>query len=100
MFASFGSASGGIEAFNLRLFPAAKGLALRHPPHATHLCLVDRARLEKMARDLIRAVGNGDVTTASACACRSPRPPRRTGRSRRAKRRAPSSSSPETCPET
>src|SRR5271157_1841605 len=60
MFASFGSASGGIEAFDLGLLGRKGSLYATRPTLATHLA--DRARLEKMARDLFRAVGNGEVT--------------------------------------
>ena len=41
MFASFGSASGGIEGFDLGLL-GAQGLAVRHPADARHLCLTGR----------------------------------------------------------
>ena len=60
MFASFGSASGGIEAFDLGLLGRKGSLFATRPTLFTFTA--DRARLEKMARDLIRAVGNGDVT--------------------------------------
>jgi NADPH:quinone reductase len=60
MFASFGSASGGIEAFDLGLLGRKGSLFATRPSLFTFMA--DRARLEKMARDLMRAVGNGDVT--------------------------------------
>ena len=60
MFASFGSASGGIEAFEIGLLGRKGSLFATRPTLFTFMA--DRARLEKMARDLFRAVGNGDVT--------------------------------------
>ena len=60
MFASFGSASGGIEGFDLGLLGRKGSLFATRPTLFTFIS--DRARYEKMARDLIRAVGNGDVT--------------------------------------
>ena len=60
MFASFGSASGGIEGFDLGLLGRKGSLFATRPTLFTFMA--DRARLEKMARDLIREVGNGDVT--------------------------------------
>ncbi len=60
LFASFGSASGGIEAFDLGLLGRKGSLFATRPTLVTFMA--DRARLEKMARDLVRAVGNGDVT--------------------------------------
>ena len=60
MFASFGSASGGIEAFDLGLLGRKGSLFATRPTLFTFLA--DRGRLEKMARDLFRAVGDGDVT--------------------------------------
>jgi NADPH2:quinone reductase len=59
MFASFGSASGGVEAFDLGLLARKGSLFATRPTLFTFMA--DRARLEKMARDLFRAVGNGDV---------------------------------------
>ncbi len=59
MFASFGSASGGIEAFDIGLLARKGSLFATRPTLFTFMA--DRARLEKMARDLFRAVGNGDV---------------------------------------
>ena len=60
MFVSFGSASGGIEAFNLGLLGQKGSLIATRPTLFTFLA--DRSRAEKMARDLFRVVGNGDVT--------------------------------------
>ncbi len=60
MFASFGSASGGIEAFDLGLLGRKGSLYATRPTLFTFMA--DRARLEKMARDLFRVVGNGEVT--------------------------------------
>jgi NADPH:quinone reductase len=60
MFVSFGSASGGIEAFDLGLLGRKGSLFATRPTLVTFIS--DRARYEKMARELIRAVGNGDVT--------------------------------------
>ncbi len=60
MFVSFGSASGGIEAFNLGLLGQKGSLFATRPTLFTFLA--DRPRLEKMTRDLFRAVGSGDVT--------------------------------------
>ncbi len=59
MFASFGSASGGIEGFNLALLGQKGSLFATRPTLFTFLA--DRGRLEKMTRDLFRAVGNGEV---------------------------------------
>jgi NADPH2:quinone reductase len=60
MFASFGSASGGREGFDLGLLGRKGSLFATRPTLFTFVA--DRARLEKMARDLIREVGHGDVT--------------------------------------
>ena len=60
VFASFGSASGGIEAFDIGLLARKGSLFATRPTLFTFLA--DRARAEKMARDLFRAVGSGDVT--------------------------------------
>jgi NADPH:quinone reductase len=60
LFASFGSASGGIEGFDLGLLGRKGSLFATRPTLFTFLS--DRERLEKMARELFRAVGNGDVT--------------------------------------
>jgi NADPH2:quinone reductase len=59
MFVSFGSASGGVEAFNLGLLAQKGSLIATRPTLFTFLA--DRSRAEKMARDLFRAVANGDV---------------------------------------
>ena len=60
MFASFGSASGGIEGFDLGLLGRKGSLFATRPSLFTYVA--DPARLEKMARELMRAVGSGDVT--------------------------------------
>jgi NADPH2:quinone reductase len=60
MFASFGSSSGGIDAFDIGLLGRKGSLFATRPTLFTFLA--DRARAEKMARDLFRAVGSGDVT--------------------------------------
>ncbi len=60
LFASFGSASGGVEAFDLGLLGRKGSLYATRPTLFTFMA--DRARLEKMARDLFRVVGNGEVT--------------------------------------
>ena len=60
MFASFGSASGPIAAFDIGLLARKGSLFATRPTLFTFMA--DRARLEKMARDLFRAVGSGDVT--------------------------------------
>jgi NADPH:quinone reductase len=60
MFASFGSASGGIEGFDLGLLGRKGSLFATRPTLFTFAA--DRTRYEKMARELIRAIGNGDVT--------------------------------------
>lgn len=59
MFASFGSASGGIEAFNLGLLAQKGSLFATRPTLGTFMA--DRARAEKMARELFRAVSSGQV---------------------------------------
>ncbi|HYA73435.1 MAG TPA: quinone oxidoreductase, partial [Roseiarcus sp.] len=59
MFASYGSASGGIEAFNLALLSQKGSLFATRPTLFTFLA--DRARLDKMARDLFAVVASGDV---------------------------------------
>ncbi len=59
MFASYGSASGGIEAFNLALLSQKGSLFATRPTLFTFLA--DRARLDKMARDLFAVVTSGDV---------------------------------------
>jgi NADPH:quinone reductase len=60
LFASFGSASGGVEGFDLGLLGRKGSLFATRPTLFTFLA--DRERLDKMARELFRAVGNGDVT--------------------------------------
>ena len=60
MFVSFGSASGGIDAFNLGLLGQKGSLFATRPTLFTFMA--DRSRHEKMARDLFHAVGSGDVT--------------------------------------
>jgi NADPH2:quinone reductase len=60
MFVSFGSSSGGIEAFDLGLLGRKGSLFATRPSLFAYAA--DRARLEKMARELMRAVGSGDVT--------------------------------------
>jgi NADPH2:quinone reductase len=59
MFVSFGSASGGVDAFNLGLLAQKGSLIATRPTLFTFLA--DRSRAEKMARDLFRVVANGDV---------------------------------------
>ena len=59
MFASYGSASGGIESFNLALLSQKGSLFATRPTLFTFLA--DRARLDKMARDLFAVVSSGDV---------------------------------------
>jgi NADPH2:quinone reductase len=60
VFASFGSASGGIDAFDIGVLARKGSLYATRPTLFTFMA--DRARLEKMARDLFRVVGNRDVT--------------------------------------
>ncbi len=60
IFASFGSASGGIDGFDLGLLGRKGSLFATRPTLFTFIA--DRARYENMARELIRTVGNGDVT--------------------------------------
>ena len=62
MFASFGSASGGIEGFDLGLLGRKGSLFATRPTLFTFLA--DRERLEKMARDLFKVVASGDVKIA------------------------------------
>jgi NADPH2:quinone reductase len=64
MFASYGSASGGIEAFNLALLSQKGSLFATRPTLFTFLA--DRARLDKMARDLFAVVASGEVKIAVA----------------------------------
>ncbi len=59
MFVSFGSASGGIEAFNIGLLAQKGSLFATRPTLVTFMA--DRARAEKMARELFRVVERGDV---------------------------------------
>jgi len=59
MFASFGSASGGIESFNLALLAQKGSLFVTRPTLFTFIA--DRARLEKMARELFAIVASGKV---------------------------------------
>ena len=58
-FASYGSASGPVEGFNLALLSQKGSLFATRPTLFTFLA--DRARLERMARDLFRVVQAGDV---------------------------------------
>lgn len=60
VFANFGSASGGIEAFNIGLLAQKGSLYATRPTLFTYIA--DRARLEKMGRELFRVVVSGDVT--------------------------------------
>jgi NADPH2:quinone reductase len=62
VFASFGSASGPIENFNIGLLAQKGSLFATRPLLFTFLA--DRARLERMARDLFRVVQSGDVEIA------------------------------------
>jgi NADPH:quinone reductase len=59
MFASFGSASGPIEAFNLGLLGQKGSLFATRPTLFTFIS--DRPRLVKMARELMKVVGDGTV---------------------------------------
>ena len=59
VFASFGSASGGIEAFNIGLLAQKGSLFATRPSLFTFIA--DRKQLEKMARDLFKAVASGQV---------------------------------------
>jgi NADPH:quinone reductase len=59
MFVSFGSASGQIEGFNLGLLSAKGSLFATRP--SLHTYSAKREDLEKMARDLFRAVASGAV---------------------------------------
>jgi len=59
MFVSSGSASGGIESFNLALLAQKGSLFATRPTVFTFLA--DRARLDKMARDLFAVVASGKV---------------------------------------
>ena len=59
VFASFGSASGAIENFNIGLLAQKGSLFATRPLLFTFLA--DRARMERMAHDLFRVVQSGDV---------------------------------------
>jgi NADPH2:quinone reductase len=59
VFASYGSASGGIESFNIALLAQKGSLFATRPTVFTFLA--DRARLEKMAKDLFAVVAAGEV---------------------------------------
>ncbi|MFV0279753.1 MAG: quinone oxidoreductase family protein [Rhodoblastus sp.] len=59
VFVSFGSASGPVEAFNLGLLGQKGSLFATRP--TLFAFLADRARLEKMARDLFKVVADGTV---------------------------------------
>src|SRR5271157_1440075 len=59
MFVSFGSASGGIESFNLALLAQKGSLFVTRTTLFTFVA--DRARLEKMARELFAVVASGKV---------------------------------------
>jgi NADPH:quinone reductase len=58
-FVSFGSASGGIDAFNIGLLAQKGSLFATRPTLFTFMS--DRARAERMVRDLFRVVARGDV---------------------------------------
>ena len=62
VFASYGSASGGIDAFNLGLLGQKGSLFATRPTLFTFLA--DRERLEKMARELFKVVSDGTVNIA------------------------------------
>lgn len=59
MFASFGSASGQIEAFNINILSAKGSLFVTRPTLATYTA--KRDNLELMARELMEVLGNGTV---------------------------------------
>ena len=59
VFASFGSASGAIEAFNIGLLAQKGSLFATRPTLFTFMA--DRARAEKMTRDLFGVVSRGEV---------------------------------------
>ncbi|WP_158815176.1 quinone oxidoreductase [Methylocapsa sp. S129] len=63
-FASYGSASGPVEGFNLALLAQKGSLFATRPTLFTFLA--DRDRLERMARDLFRVVQSGDVEISVA----------------------------------
>ena len=58
-FVSYGSASGPIEAFNMGILGQKGSLFATRPTLFTFLA--ERPRLEKMARDLFKVVGDGTV---------------------------------------
>jgi NADPH:quinone reductase len=60
VFASFGSSSGPVSAFDIGLLARKGSLFATRPTLYTFMA--DRARLEKMARDLFRVVASGDVS--------------------------------------
>ena len=62
LFASYGSASGAVEAFNLGILAQKGSLFVTRPTLFTFLA--DRARLERMARDLFKVVGDKQVKIA------------------------------------
>ncbi len=57
--ASYGSASGGVEPFNIGILGQKGSLFVTRPTLFTFLA--DRARLEKMAADLFEVLGSGKV---------------------------------------
>jgi NADPH2:quinone reductase len=59
VFASYGSASGAVEGFNIGLLAQKGSLFATRPTLFTFLA--DRTRLERMSRDLFRVVQSGDV---------------------------------------
>ena len=59
MFASYGSASGPIEAFNITMLAAKGSLFVTRPTLFTYIA--KREKLDAMARDLFRAVSSGAV---------------------------------------
>ena len=59
MFASFGSASGQIEAFNINMLSAKGSLFVTRPTMATYIA--KRENLEIMARELMDVLGSGTV---------------------------------------
>jgi len=61
-FVSYGSASGGIDAFNLAILGGKGSLFATRPTLFTFLA--DRERLTKMARDLFKVVASGEVKVA------------------------------------
>jgi NADPH:quinone reductase len=63
-FASYGSASGPVEGFNITMLAQKGSLFATRPTLFTFLA--DRGRLERMARDLFRVVQSGDVKISVA----------------------------------